>query len=371
MPWLVLVCLTVTISAPQSASAGPSRARTIDQQRAGASYAALQQRFFSRSTGRYRDSAAGARGSSAAAWSFSQAFAATLSVAGVPHAPSGLRRAIVAREREARTYWDPHTTPPGYAATIRQSASTHAAEYYDDNDWLGLDLLAAWRRVHRPQALAQAEQVFTLASSGWDDNKNDACPGGVFWTHWHGIEDRNAVSTANAALLAIRLYEATGSIPYLDWAERMYAWVVECLTRPDGLIADHVRSDGSIDAHAWAYNQGAMIADAALLYQATSIRSYLQQAESLARRSLSHFTNFRREPPIFVAIFFRDLGTLTAGDAGTPGRKTLQGYADHVWTHDRPSPGTALFHFNRPPTILDQSAMAEIYATLAGSHWQG
>jgi hypothetical protein len=371
MPWLVLACMVVTLSASQSASGGTSPARTVDRQRVFASYAALQRRFFSRLTGRYRDSAAGARGSSAAAWSFSQAFAATVSVAGVSQAPSSLRRAVVGREREAGTYWDPHTVPPGYAPTIRQCRSTDAAQYYDDNDWLGLDLVATWRRLHRPQALAQAEQVFTLASSGWDDNENDTCPGGVFWTHWHGLEDRNAVSTANAALLAVRLYEATRSATHLNWAGRMYAWVVGCLTRPDGLIADHIRGDGSIDDHAWAYNQGAMIADGTLLFRATGNRSYLEQAENLARLSLSHFTSFRREPPIFVAIFFRDLGTLTAIDGSTTGRKALQAYADHAWTCDRPNARTALFRFNRPPTILDQSAMAQIYATLAGSRWPG
>jgi hypothetical protein len=370
MPWLVLACLVVTMFASQSAS-GASPARTIDRQRAVASYAALQRTFFSRSTGRYRDSAAGARGSSAAAWSFSQGFAATISIAGIPQARNTLERELVAREREAGAYWDPQTAPPGYAATIQQSTGRHAAEYYDDNDWLGLDLIATWRRLHRPQALAQAEQVFILVTSGWDDNQTDICPGGVFWTHLHGIEDRNAVSTANAALLALRLYETTRSAAYLEWAGRMYAWVVDCLTRPDGFIADHIRGDGSIDQQAWSYNQGAMVADAALLYGATGNRSYLEQAETLARLSLSHFTNFRREPPIFVAIFFRDLGTLTAIDGDTLGRHALQEYADHAWTRDRPTLRTALFHFNRPPTILDQSALVQIYATLAGSHWPG
>jgi hypothetical protein len=367
--WLALSCLALGLLQPGTAEGRP--AGFVDRQRAAAAYAALQARFFSPAADAYRDSAAGTHEASAAAWSSSQAFAATVSLDGIPHAPGRLRREVVDREHEAAAYWDPNTSPPGYTANLRQDSSANTAQFYDDNAWLGLDLVATWRRLHRPSALTQAERVFTLVRSGWDTDSSATCPGGVFWTHWQGDEDRNAVSTANGALLAIRLYEATDSPAYLDWAKRMDAWVSDCLTRPDGLIADHISGNGSINQHAWSYNQGAMVADGALLYRATGDRRYLRQARNLAVRTLAYFKNFRREPPIFVAIFFRDLEALNTVDRTDLGRNALRAYAAWAWTLHRFGPRRALFHFGRPGTILDQSAMVQIYATLAGSRWSG
>jgi hypothetical protein len=217
---LPLLCLGMASTQPATAD-GASRPVVIDRQRAIDSYAALQRRFFSAAAHLYRDSAAGTSQASAAAWSFSQAFAATVSLAGVTGASSDYSRELVDREQESTAYWDPNTDPPGYTATALQNAGTNTPQFYDDNAWLGLDLVATWQRLHRPETLAQAERVFTLVTSGWDDTSGDTCPGGVFWTHWHGDEDRNAVSTANGALLALRLYQATRSPSYLHWATRM------------------------------------------------------------------------------------------------------------------------------------------------------
>jgi predicted alpha-1,6-mannanase (GH76 family) len=147
----------------------------------------------------------------------------------------------------------------------------------------------------------------------------------------------------------------------------MDVWVTTCLTRPDGLIADHLRGDGSIDEHAWTYNQGAMVAAGALLYAVTGDRRFLKQAQSLAARAVAHFADFRGEPPIFIAIFFRDLQAAAAIDKNSDDRTALQAYADQAWNRDRLGPRSALFTFGRSPTILDQAAMVQIYATLAGS----
>lgn len=359
-----LACAAVLVTAQ------PAHADTQlsgDRRRAVAAYAALQGRFYSKATHLYADSPAGSNEASAAAWSFSQAFAATLALARLPEAPGRYRRDVADRWHASAAYWDAGAQPPAYAATVTPHGGADVAHFYDDNEWLGFDLLATSRVLRRPEALEQAERVFTVVRAAWDGNPTDTCPGGVFWTHWHGIADRNTVSTANGALLALRLYQVTGTRLYLEWAERMYAWVTNCLTRPDGLIADHIRGDGTIDEHAWTYNQGAMVASGALLYAVTGDPRFLSLARTLAVRAVAHFADFRGEPPIFVAIFFRDLRAAGAIGKSSRGRSALQAYADQAWNRDRLDPSSALFTFRRPPTILDQAAMVQIYATLAGS----
>ena len=120
--------------------------------------------------------------------------------------------------------------------------------------------------------LATAREIFTLVGDGWDFDADDPCPGGVFWKRTGQNHDRNTVTTANAALLALRLDETLGSQANLSWALGAYAWTKRCLGEPNGLVADHIDRHGVVDPHTWSYNQGAMIAAGVHLYRATGKR---------------------------------------------------------------------------------------------------
>ena len=71
------------------------------------------------------------------------------------------------------------------------------------------------------------------------------------------------------------------------------------------------------------------------------------------------------EPASFLAIFYQDLVPLMPlADAGSI-RHDLAAFAARAWADER-DPTTGLFHFGHTyATLLDQSAMVEVYAELA------
>ena len=249
------------------------------------------------------------RHSYAHVWPLSQALAASLAFGSKRGHNGAAARADALRTVHALSYY---RLARGYNSVPVPPLDRGGNLYFDDNNWIALDLLAGYRLLGPRAMLRGAEGVFQFLASGWDTNTADACAGGVFWGRPPLRPIRTTVSTANAALVALRLYQATGKRTYLAWAQRMYGWVSRCLAAPDGLYYDHLDSHGNVSRQEWSYNQGAMIAAGVLLAQATGQRSYLDQAQASARAALAHYgaSGYRGEPPIFVAIFFGDLNLL-------------------------------------------------------------
>jgi hypothetical protein len=296
-------------------------------------------------------------------WAFSQALAASLELAALPGGAAyraDVRTGIAALDR--------YTGLDGaYESAPNPPFGDGGPEYYDDNEWVALDLLRAAELLGDPVALTRARQLFTFVTTGWDRDPRHGCPGGIFWTRDPRNGDRNAVTTANGALLALGLYRRTGSQPYLDWATTMYGWVTRCLVSPDGLVFDHRGVDGSLNTAVWSYNQGAMIAAGVGLYHATGRRIFLRHARIVARAALDYYTRtgWAGQPACFVAIFFRDLRLL---DQVRPDRRygdAARQYADARWLDGR-DPTTGLFAgTGSDAPLLEQAGMVQIYAGLA------
>jgi predicted alpha-1,6-mannanase (GH76 family) len=263
-------------------------------------------------------------------------------------------------------YWQPGAGAlGGYASSVATGSVPAGPVFYDDNEWIALDLVRAYSLTGSRPVLARARALFELVASGWGADEA-ACPGGVYWMRSAANRDRNAVTTENGALLAVQLYALTGGLQYLRWARRMVAWSDRCLARADGLLADHVGADGTRAEQPWSYNQGAFIAAAVLLARATGDDRYLDRAARRAAAALAHFGSFAGEPPIFVAIFFRDLALLDEVRPQPGYRQALVRYASAAWVRGR-DPAAGLFAAQGQPTLLDQAAMVQIYALLAGS----
>ncbi len=330
--------------------------------RALEAYAAMQRYFYSSEDHSYAGTYPPRH--RAQAWPFSQALWATVDLAGLPGASGDSREDLLDRIRSLTAYSHPeHGRPAEFAPVYGGSGVV----YYDDNLWIALGLVEASRVTKSAAPLATAAQLFTLVEDGWDDDSTHPCPGGVFWTRLGVNHDRNTVTTANSALLALRLYEKSGSGAYLAWARKAYAWTQRCLGLSDGLVADHIDLGGKIDTHTWSYNQGAMIAAGVQLYRATGERRYLTDAQRTADAALKAIGDplASGEPPVFLAIFYRDLLELGSAVAGRHDRAAIERFADEAWAHSR-NPRTGLFHFaGRGPTLLDQAAMVQVYAELA------
>jgi uncharacterized protein YyaL (SSP411 family) len=344
----------------------PAARGDADAVRAVATYGSMQ-RFFYRPVGLYVANPSARASPYATAWPFSQAFAATIMMAELPGIGTRYRRHVVARLRGLDRYWNGRSAPGGYDSSVRPPLGYGGVQYYDDNEWIGRDLLAAHRVLGGRALVRRARRLFLLVERGWDRNRSHPCPGGVFWSRSGRIADRNTVSTANGAALALALYRETHSRHYLRWAGWMYGWVYRCMAAPNELFWDHIDLSGNLDTTHWSYNQGLMILTGTMLYEATGNERFLVAAERVADAAVDAFAGEEAtEPPEFMALFLRSLLVL---DTAAPARQdaaVAQAYADTVWSRYR-DPATGLFRFDprKPPRLLEQAAMVQLYAALA------
>ena len=191
--------------------------------------------------------------------------------------------------------------------------------------------------------------------------------------------DRNTVSNAPNAELGFHLSELTGETT-TEQGRAMYEWVLRTLDESrdtdkagTGLFWDKVQTDGTIDKTLWTYNQGSMIGANVLLARLEpppQAPAYLDRAEAIARKSLSHFSQeeYRRQPAAFNAIFFRNLLLLhpVTSDADLQADiiDTIRRYTDHAW--DRTRDRHDRFHLSDGGvTLLNQSAIVQLLALLA------
>jgi hypothetical protein len=163
-------------------------------------------------------------------WSFEEATKATLSMYGMPAAANTYASAIQDRFTARENYWDQSlTTERAY-----RSYPVTGDRYYDDNCWVGSDLLQHHlftATAPTSTALDRAKAVFSYIQTGWTTNLPNA--GGVRWVDASFNGDRATDSTAGWAKLGAHLYDATGrSTPaYRDTAIQAYTWLKTYLLR--------------------------------------------------------------------------------------------------------------------------------------------
>ncbi len=312
-------------------------------------------------------------------WPFSQALAATVSMAEIPALKATMGRELNARLVGLRSYLDTDNSgaPEGtygsslaaFDGTVAPPAGPGGAKYYDDNDWIGIELMRAYKLTGNPALLGSAEGIMAFEMAGWQTSPELGCPGGLPFSNLAENTDRNTITTGPAAELALQLYKATHEPRYLQFALQAYEWVRTCLLEPNGLYGDHLNRQGQIEPHLWSYTQGAMIGAGTLLYQATGNGAYLYEARQTAKAALSYFTPERlgSEIPFFVSVYFRNLLYLDSVTHDPPGQKIAQAYVDYAWQHLRLS--SDLFVAGSPPAgqLLVQAAIIQIYALLSSS----
>ena len=158
--------------------------------------------------------------------------------------------------------------------------------YYDDNIWIGIDMVDLYMLTKSPVYLTRAKIVWNFVLAGTDAKMG----GGVYWKE--DGNSKNTCSTAPAAVLAAKLYQATNEATYLNSAKSLYAWVKANLQDPsDYLYWDNVRlSDESnpnspliISKEKYTYNSGQPMQIASLLYKITGEAHYLTEAQNIAK----------------------------------------------------------------------------------------
>jgi Glycosyl hydrolase family 76 len=322
-----------------------------DASRAVASYVAMERYLFDARSGTYRETVGGTP--YADAWPVSQAVAATVALTKVSGAGT-----------DARVFADRGFAELAglRAGSLYRSSWGRADVYFDDNAWIAQDLLDRGD----PKSLRAATAIFSSLVHAWDADATHPCAGGVYWTTVSGEDDRNTVSTANAALVVLRLYAIERNPALLYWARRMLDWLDACMLAPDGLYRDHVDATGAVDGSEWSYNQGALIGDYVTLFHVTHDPAALARAEAIADAALAHFASrwLVTEPPEFASIFFRRLLELAAVDRRQSYVDAAETYGTNAWNSLR-DPQTGLFAFPGSEDLLVQASFVQLYAELA------
>ena len=381
-PWMValggaaVVCLGITAAAtaaaagaaPPGGSAQAGSATSTNQQEAVATYNALQQNFYVARQSLYRGTSCGTY---SCLWPFTNAYAGTVYLYG---APNGARYFfdVAARQTGLGHYADPSefsptgaAQPPAYQSSVAPPLGPGGVTYYDDNAWVGLDLIHAYLLTSNRNYLTLAQSELNFIISGWDTNTTDGCPGGVFWEDVAGSQ-RNTAANGAGAELALELDRLTGNTSDLTWATSTYQWTVTCLRTAGGLYNDHVNPNGSVNTTIWSYNQGVMLGAGVLLYQVTGNATYLNQAQQTAAAAVSYFGTgpaLVNQGTAFNAIYFRNLFLLNQVVGNPAYASEAQSFASTMWTQRQA--GTGLF--NPQYGVNGTAPMVEIYALLAGS----
>jgi hypothetical protein len=362
---------TVTTPTDAAPTATPALATTPSPKvQAVESYNALQRNYYVAAKSLYTGTPANKCSTYSCLWPFTNATAGTAFLASTPGEASFLT-AVTARRAGLGHYADkaefsPTGTPqpPAYQSAVAPPLGPGGATYYDDNAWVGLDLLHAYEVTSDTTYLTMAQNEFNFVVTGWDTNSTDGCPGGIYWEDVAGSQ-RNATANGANAEVGAELDLLTHNTTDLAWAKRMYAWAVKCLGTASGLYNDHVEPNGTVDTTIWSYNQGVMVGAGVLLNKATGTASFLTQAEKTAGAAVAHFgsgTVLDNQGTAFNAIYFRDLFLLNQVAPNTSYAAEARSFAATMWSQ-RQSTGL----FNPQYGVNGTAPMVELYALLAGS----
>lgn len=275
-------------------------------------------------------------------------------------------------------YYDNGRQPAAYSSYISDAPASD--RFYDDNIWLALDFVDLYSATGNKKWLDKSSEIWKFIESGRDSKLGD----GIYWCE-QKKGSKNTCSNAPAAVLALKLYKATGSNEYLTAGTQLYDWTKANLQDPaDGLYFDNKSLDGKVQKHKFAYNSGQMLQAAALLYDITRKPEYLAEAQRLSKACYDHFFSVNDKNPIgpekfinkgdiwFTAIMMRGFMELYRIDGNDEYVNAFIQNLDYAWRNLRDG-YTGLMNsdwrgldIDSRKWLLTQAAFAEMFAR-AGS----
>lgn len=137
--------------------------------------------------------------------------------------------------------------------------------------------------------LSLTQAVFNSMQARWDDAE---CGGGLRWQifQWNsGYDYKNSVSNGCLFHIGARLARYTANDSYVDWAEKVWDWMVALellvvVQEKWWFVYDGVNVANNctnITRLQWSYNQGLFLSGAAYLYNYTGDELWLNRTKSL------------------------------------------------------------------------------------------
>ena len=247
-------------------------------------------------------------------------------------------------------YFNSQLHPPAYLPYLASQGGT--APYYDDNGWVGLDLMAGYQATGSVSDLHRAEAVFRFLASGW--NRRARPVGGEYFDIAHHV--RTQTATGSFLNLALRLYLATKNRDYLKWAHVIQTWDASYFAGPNGIYWDSMSAKGKVKGLPLPSDTGIMLQAAVLWYRVDKSPAALAAAENLADSALT----------VFVNPLNQEITDDAVGSSAAFNMMLVQGLA-------------MLYHFDPNPVyrsiILDQAITAyhddQVAGGLYGDNWNG
>ena len=274
------------------------------------------------------------------------------------------------------TYWNDSKRPAAYGSYHNDWDD----RFYDDNVWIGIDLIELYDRTKDAWYLERAKLIWTFLMAG----KDDVLGGGIYWKEGE-LNSKNTCSNAPTIVFGAKLYQTTKENVYLDTAKELYQWTKKNLQdASDYLYWDNMKTNGIVETPKYSYNSGQMIQAGVLLYNITKNESYLNDAENVAESSYNYFFEdyrlsatgetikmLKRGSLWFHAIMLRGFAELYEVEKDTKYIVGFRQSLDHAWRNAR-DPQTGLFNSDlsgrttdEAKDILTQGAIVEMYARVA------
>jgi hypothetical protein len=206
-------------------------------------------------------------------------------------APSPTHRAQVDRfGRASERYWNPYLN--GYAP-YPGDRYRGAEAWFDDDGWLGIAFVQAYRATGERRYLHDAQRAFRfVAAAGWDAGGG----GGMWWNTNHPFHSGEAL--AADSLLGMLLYQIDHQSFQLDQARKFVGWGDSHDIGFHGLYMSGGPGSTVID-----YVQAPLIYAQYLLCQATGQRAYCAHAASQAKSMTEIYGVAYRLAPLYDSIF--------------------------------------------------------------------
>jgi hypothetical protein len=262
----------------------------------------INQNWWNSRTDWYNDRLAKGQDGKASIWTTVHLFSTLNGIAEAAPTAANKRALGWFADRSYREYWNPqaghirHTRRHvgGFDPSTREAANDRAHVYYDDNGWLGLAFLEAYRTTHVKRYLTYADDAFQfIAQTGWADGAG----GGVWWDTKH--TSRSSEGIASATALGALLYETTGKKPYLNTVRRYISWAdAHIWDAKNGL---YMRDPGS--PILMGYVQSPMMIAFVSLCQTTHDDSMCDKAEELGDDAIRGFSTTLHHGPQYDAVY--------------------------------------------------------------------
>ena len=175
----------------------------------------------------------------------------------------------------------------GEAGGYRSGVSSGSSVFYDDNAHIVIAEMDAYESTRDPVYLERARNTYGFVLRGEDE-----IGGGGVWFKENEFVRKDSVSTLQAARAAAVLYRATGEADYLADATRLLSWANSHVQQTDGLFHQGFDVSTNMPEDVAIINSAGMgISTNVELYKATLDPAYLSEAQRIAARSISRYTD--------------------------------------------------------------------------------